>query len=62
MLNDFLHYYKIIKKYDLVHDCNYVFNKVQDCINLLGRKDKLKEFQNTFIKDTYNLIYGGQDD
>ena len=55
-IKEFLHYYNIVKDYDLIEDCNEVFTKVQDCIILLKRKDNLQDWQNKFIEDTYKLI------
>jgi hypothetical protein len=56
MIKDFEEYYKRVKYHNLISDCNDVYTKVQDCLNLLTRKDELKEYQIKFIEDTYQLI------
>lgn len=56
MKEDFIHYYKIVKHYNLISDCSEVYTRVQDCLNLLDRKDELSDYQIKFIEDTHQLI------
>jgi hypothetical protein len=56
LVKDFNEYYKRVKLYGLISDCNDVYTKVQDCLNFLKRIDELSDTQIKFIEDTYKLI------
>lgn len=52
-----LHYYKIVKNYGLICDCNDVYTKVQDCLNFLDRKYScLDERHFKVIRETLDCI------